>query len=307
MEDYHRAYFLQHHLEGAGLTGIAKELKTITPKEALEDYEKLRKLECGSINVKSLVGSKATDYFFFKHRLKTKAKGRKSFYEWLKGNPLKPPYEKRLYKFKREEGRTHAVALYTVFILYYGSIAAFKPIIARDLFCKYQPRTILDFSAGWGGRCLAAMSLDINYIGFDTNTNLKKAYADMIKTYPHDCKVQIHFQDSSKVDYSKYTYDFVFTSPPYFKKTNPTEGYENMPQYTSRDDFNERFFFPVLQNTMKNLSAGGHYALNIPMDMYEDAKKVLGASDTKMPLYISKRYGGQEGGYKEYIYVWNKK
>jgi hypothetical protein len=307
MEDYHRGYILQHALTGAGLRSIADQIKTITPAEAMEDYEKLRGLECGSINTKSVIGNKAMDIFFFKHRLATKAKGGESFYEWVKGNPLKTPSAKRLYQYNLAHGKSPAVAKYDVFRLYKGSINAFKPVIARDLFCKYHPRTILDFSAGWGGRCLGAMSLDINYIGFDTNVSLKKAYADMIKTYPHDCKVQIHFQDSSKVDYSKYTYDFVFTSPPYYQKTKPTEAYENMPEYTSRDDFNERFFFPVVRNTMRNLSAGGHYALNIPMDMYEDVKKVLGASDTKMPLYIQKRYAGQEGGYKEFIYVWKKK
>jgi DNA modification methylase len=150
------------------------------------------------------------------------------------------------------------------------------------------------------------MSLGINYIGFDTNTSLKTAYKNMINAYPHDGNVTIHFQDSAKVDYSRYTYDFVFTSPPYFQKTKPTEGYENMPEYEDRDDFNERFFFPVVRNTYKHLSRNGHYALNIPIDMYEDIKKVLGPADKKIPLYIQKRYAGQEGGYKEYIYVWNK-
>jgi hypothetical protein len=78
-----------------------------------------------------------------------------------------------------------------------------------------------------------------------------------------------------------------------------------MPKYATREEFNEKFLFPVVQNTYKHMSKG-HYCLNIPMDMYEDVKKVLGASSTKIPLFIQKRYSGQEGGYKEYIYVWTK-
>jgi len=307
MEHYHRAYDLQHSLEGAGMKDIASKIKSITPQEAKEDYEKLRSIPCGEINPASLVGNKAMDIFFFKLRLATKTRGGISFYEWVKDNPIRSPSEKRLYKYELDAGKSPALALYDVFRLYRGSVSAFKPIIARDLYCKYKPTTILDFSAGWGGRCLGAMSLDINYIGFDTNTSLKKAYERMIKTYPHDCKVQIHFQDSSKVDYSKYSYDFVFTSPPYYQKTRPTEGYANMPEYENRDDFNERFFFPVVRETMKHLANGGHYALNVPKDMYDDIKKVLGKADKKYPLYISKRFAGQEGGYGEFIYVWKKK
>lgn len=153
---------------------------------------------------------------------------------------------------------------------------------------------------------LGAMATNTNYIGFDTNTNLRKAYADMIKAYPHDCKVSIHFQDSAKVDYSRYTYDMVFTSPPYFLKTKPTEAYEKMPHYTDRDDFNKRFFFPVVEKTWKHLQSGGHYCLNIPMDMYEDIKTILGPCSSKTLLPKMKRAKGGGENYKEYIYVWNK-
>jgi len=304
MEDYHIPYVMGHILEGAGLQDIADKIKKIDPKDAMEDYEKLKASGC-NVNVKSKIGNKAMDYYFFKHRLATKAKGGDSFYDWVK-KPLTTPSAKRLYQYNLAHGKNPAVAKYDVFRLYKGSINAFKPIIARDLYCKYKPKTILDFSAGWGGRCLAAMSLDINYIGFDTNKSLKTAYSQMIHTYPHDCKVSIHFQDSAKVDYSKLTYDFVFTSPPYFQKTKPTEGYENMPTYESREEFNEKFFFPVVKNTWANLSRGGHYCLNIPMDMYNDIKKVMGACSKAIPLHIQKRFAGQTGGYKEYIYVWNK-
>lgn len=302
MEPHRYVYTLQHLLEGAGLHDIASKLKAITEEDALKDYEALKT----TTNPKSTIGNKAMDYFFFKHRLATKAKGGESFYDWLKNDPLRTPSAKRLYQYNIAHGKSDAVAKYDVFRLYKGSINAFKPVIARGLYMKYKPRTILDFSAGWGGRCLAAMSLDINYIGFDTNKNLKSAYSGMIKAYPHKSKVSIHFQDSSKVDYSKYTYDFVFTSPPYFQKTKPTEKYEGMPHYATREEFNENFFFPVVKKTWANLSRGGHYALNIPMDMYEDVKKVLGGANVKIPLHIQKRYAGQEGGYKEFIYVWNK-
>ncbi|NDD85161.1 hypothetical protein EBZ38_12930, partial [bacterium] len=219
------------------------------------------------------------DYFFFQHRLATKAKGKYDFPSFHKGREyLKTPSYKRLYNYNLEHGKSPVVASYDVFRLYRGSVNAFKPIIAKELYCKYNPKSILDFSAGWGGRCLGAMALDIDYTAFDTNTNLRRAYAGLVKNYPSKSKVKIEFKDSSKVDYSKYDYDFVFTSPPYFMKTKPTEQYQNMPQYESREEFNEKFLFPVVKKAYDGMRRGGHFCLNIPMDMYDDVKKVLGAS-----------------------------
>ena len=78
-------------------------------------------------------------------------------------------------------------------------------------------------------------------------------------------------RDSSKVDYSKYDYDMVFTSPPYYM----LEKYENMPQYESNEDFNEKFLYPVIKNSYKYLKPNGHYILNIPISMYDDLKKSI--------------------------------
>jgi hypothetical protein len=293
-------------LKGAGLDSLANTIKPITLEEAKKDYEKLRAIPCGKGNPRSNIGNTAMDYYFFQHRLATKAKGGDSFPEFYRSRGyLKTPSAKRLYEYGINHGKKPAVAAYDVFRIYKGSINAFKPIIARELYCRFKPTSILDFSAGWGGRCLAAMSLDINYTGFDTNTNLRRAYAGMKRDFPTKAKVSINFRDSSKVDYSKYDYDFVFTSPPYYMKTAPTEKYQNMPTYTDRADFNNRFLFPVIKNTYNNMNAGT-YCLNIPIDMYEDVKKVLGAADTKIPLHIQSRFSDRPPVYKEFIYCWKK-
>jgi hypothetical protein len=302
----HLALIFKHHLVGSGLS-LAQRIKPISKEKALADYEALRAVPCKTINPRSKVGNLAMDYFFLDLRLQTKAKGGMDFPTFYKKRDyLRTPSAKRLYEYNLAHGKPPIVSAYDVFRLYRGSINAFKPIIAKELYCRYSPTSILDFSAGWGGRCLGAMSLDIDYTGFDTNKSLKKAYDGMVKLYPSESKVKIEFRDSSKVDYSKYDYDFVFTSPPYFQKTRPTEEYKGMPSYESREDFNERFFFPVVRNVYAGLKRGGHFALNIPKDMYEDIKKVLGKATKKHTLYITPRYSGQPAVYGEFIYVWKK-
>jgi tRNA1(Val) A37 N6-methylase TrmN6 len=306
-------------LVGCGLTNksVAEKISSVTKELAMEDYQKLRDIPCKGINQKSLIGNRVMNYYFLKHRINTKSKKGVSFMEFLKKGLVNTvPSYKRLYQYGIKNKKTDLVSKYDVFRMYFGSIQGFKPLIAKMLYCKYKPKTILDFSAGWGGRALGAMALDINYIGFDTNKDLQTAYGAMIKECPHDSNVKIHFQDSSKVDYSKYNYDMVFTSPPYYMKTKPTEGYKFMPEYKDREDFNQRFFFPVVEKTWKHLQSGGTYALNIPMDMYDDLKKakLLPKLSKKIPLFIQPRFSnkavqersGQTSTYKEYIYIWKK-
>lgn len=263
----------------------------MSPESAMKDYKKL----CEEDGARK--GNVAIYIFFLKHMLKTKTKRGESFIEWL-DKPKQPHY----LKFFDTYGESLKVK-YRAFELYSGSINAFKPVVAKKLYKQFNPKTVLDPSAGWGGRCLGAMACNINYIGFDTNTNLKEAY-DALSIYPSKSKVEMHFMDSSLVDYSRFEYDMVFTSPPYYKK----ELYEEMPYYKTKKEFNESYLYPMVMNSYSHLANGGIYALNIPIELYEVVFEILGESDIKIPLDISKRSNTKRFGseYKEYIYVWKK-
>lgn len=288
---------------------VAHQIKLITQQTAIKDYERFCKISCDKINPRSRVGNNALDFLFFPHRLMTKSKRNINFIDWLETSDRTKPYIQRFLTYAIKHGRSEIKALYDAFCLYFGSINSFNPNVARKLYYQYKPTTILDISAGWGGRCLAAMSLDINYIGFDTNVSLQSAYKSLLDLYPTKSEIRIFFEDSSKVDYSLYKYDMVFTSPPYYTK-HMVETYENMPSYVSKEDFNTRFFYPVVKNTFNHLMPGGIYALNIPTDMYDDIKSILGEASIITPLTFFNRNAGQYnrnvGQYKEYIYIWKK-
>ena len=206
----------------------------------------------------------------------------------------------------------HAKLRYAAFQLYFGSVNQFKPAIARWVYCQLgAKRGILDFSAGWGGRCLAAMSLGIPYIGIDANREMEPTYRKMIDTLDPDAKVTLRFQPSETVDFGAYDYDLVFTSPPYFM----LEEYEKMPAYGSKEAFLERFFRPVVANAWKHLRRGGHMALNMPHEMYMAVRDMLPPVTKRMTLVRSNRFaqnaalGRKPGTQKEsheLIYVWRK-
>lgn len=307
---------------------IISAIKNISKEDAIADFDKLCGTNCKTINPASKVGNDIMDHYFFRHRIETKSKRGINYFDWIKTDWKKNEPEYRLYKVNLAHGKTPEKARYGVFRLYYGAVHGFKPLIARWLYCKYKPNTkhaILDFSAGWGGRCIGALSLGLKYIGIDTNTDLRGDYdrltRDLLQTHTSRTSYkmlappppELVFKDSATIDYSAYDYDMVFTSPPYFKKNRPTEEYAHMPQYTSREDFNTRFLFPAIEGAWTHLKKGGVFALNVPMDVYDEIKgaKILPPLFAKHPLYIQPRFAkgnptGKTEQYKEYIYVWKK-
>jgi hypothetical protein len=296
---------------------VAAAIKDISLSKARADFAALKAVPCPDINQAAKIGNAAMDRYFFKHRLAVKTKRHISYYEWIRTDWQRNESEHRFYKFNLAQGKTPEKARYAVFRLYYGAIHGFKPLVAKWMYCTYQPRIgILDFSAGWGGRCLGAMALGIPYIGIDTNVDLRPVYERMVQELDPSLrdKVTMRFQDAAATDFSKFKYDMVFTSPPYFKTVKPIEGYAHMPDYNDRADFNARFIFPVVRNTYANLSRGGTYALNIPDDMCNEIR-AAGILPSRLwakhRLFMQPRFAKGNPNhpdvqYKEHIYVWKK-
>jgi len=179
----------------------------------------------------------------------------------------------------------------------------FKAIIAMNIYCKYKPTSILDFTMGWGGRLVGACALNIpKYTGIDLNTDLKQPYTEMVtflKQYS-STKIKLYFKDALKVDYSKIDYDLVLTSPPYYN----IEIYKGTQKIT-KEEWNKNFYEPLFSKTWEHLKKGGYYCLNVPEEVYKNVcLKIFGRPTHKILLPKAKRFANST--YKEYIYVWFK-
>ena len=308
---------------------IARRLMDITLYDAKESYRKLRDEPCRDPRL-SRIGLHALDYYFLQHRIKAKTKGI-SFYDAITNDDEREHLTEMVRRWKKNmkpEDYDDPIKLlkmqYSVFQLYYGTINQFRPMAAKWLYCQLNPKVgILDFSAGWGGRCLAAMAMGIPYIGIDANVHLETPYRKMIQTYGKgEADVMMIFKPSETVDFSKFDYDLVFTSPPYFM----IEKYENMPAYVGKQAFIDEFFEPVVTNAWKYLKNGGYMALNMPHEMYMSIRHALPKLHSRkyLPLHDrrphegveakqTKKRGGRGGTRKrqkgvphEIIYIWKK-
>ena len=294
---------------------LAKRLRSITKQEAVASYQTLCAVGPEE-NMRSRAGLDALDYYFLGHRLKAKTKRHLSFYDAMRDPDLIEKLTELVVKYKKKplgeyDDTGLLKAQYQVFQLYYGTINQFRPVIAKWIYQRFSPRVgILDISAGWGGRALAAMSLGIPYIGVDANEKLKPAYERLQQLEPR-AKVRMIFRPAEEVSFANMSYDLVFTSPPYFM----LEEYEQMPAYGSKQGFIDRFLIPVVMKAWKHLLPG-YMALNMPEEMYEAVRPHLPKIKERLALPLSNRHpvntakgqtlGKEDKERHEWIYIWQK-
>ena len=288
-------------------TKIAEQVYDISDKDVEEDYKNLVEIGCEYHKALSQIGNKVVNKYTSAERMNTYGVKGINFYDaWFNRTSLKKEkYVKKFIDFYKRTNRSYPEikVMFRLSNLYYSAVSIFKPLIAMDVYCRYQPKCVLDFTMGWGGRLVGACALNIpKYIGVDYNKNLKAPYGKLSRFLKKNSTtdIQLFFQDALSVDYSKFDYDLVLTSPPYYN----IETYGGNKQQ-SKDDWDANIYVPIFQKTYQHLKRGGHYCLNIPVEVYENvALKVLGKPHEKIPLPKSKRTATES--YHEYIYVCKK-
>ena len=288
---------------------LSNELNFVSDEEAIKDFEKLKEIGCNAKDVGlSRVGNKVVNRFTQLERLNTKGRLGLTFFDLLNNKTrLSYPSIDKLLKYYNVNRKTADIKVWKrIMDIYFGSINIFRPLIAMDIYCRYKPKSILDMTMGWGGRMVGACALNIpKYTGIDSNKELIRPYKELQKMMNKlsTTKTDLYFEDAVKFDYSKIKYDLVLTSPPYYN----IEIYGGDSKKT-KDKWDEDFYIPLITKSWEGLKKGGHYCLNIPIELYDRlVKNLLGKATEKIQLKKSKRLKDEEETYHEYIYVWKKK
>lgn len=145
----------------------------------------------------------------------------------------------------------------------------FRPSRARGLLelvmgPKLAHKKWLDISAGWGDRLLAAMSLDMDYVGFDPNTDLRHGHSQMIAKFGDPTRHRVIYEPFEKAEIPPGPYDVVLTSPPYFDLENygSHEG-QSIVNYPGQSQWMVWFLFVALMRAWENLKVGGYIILHL--------------------------------------------
>jgi len=281
--------------------------KLISDDDLRSDLKKLRAFDA-SENRNAFYGNPFLYHYQFKNLLRCKRENGKTIYD-IHDDPVQ--WEKLIDSTRKRNrgGRTAAGNVFECFRINLGSIVMFKSTTAKYLYQKYNATSVLDPTAGWGGRMLGAWALDIDYVGIDTNTNMKPAYDDMMRfledntennLFGDKSNLKMIWQSALDVDFSEIEYDFVLTSPPYVN----LEIYEHMTPWETDRAFYHEFFIPLWEKCVKNIKAGGTVCFNISPKMYDDAV-TFGLPECDFEEDLLQQLGQQKGKKKQdKIYGW---
>lgn len=203
-----------------------------------------------------------TDFYSEEARMKSKGYGAKMspYDQWFN------PEERRKFLSFVAQGRTLSLRTLRDAIYTLGKEARGSKITnSLSLYHYFSAERILDPSAAWGDRLIAAMgSAHVKrYVGVDPNTDLAPAWAQIL-TLPHTADITMINAPFEDVDLGDELFDFVIISPPPFIGDvygNP-EG-QSVTSHPEFDDWFDNFMVPYVCKAAQHLSDGGYLAITI--------------------------------------------
>ena len=156
--------------------------KTRSLDELKKDFKSLVNFKA-DVNPRKFCGNKILYHYQMKNLLACRRGNPnwKTLKEWFDDDELKEQlWKDSIVRNRRDKSPYPSPTdVYECHRLNNGSIVFFKSSTAKYIYKLFNAKNVLDPTAGWGGRMLAAMSLGINYTGIDTNINMKEAYKDL--------------------------------------------------------------------------------------------------------------------------------
>ena len=150
----------------------------------------------------------------------------------------------------------------------------FKCTNAKWVYSNYECDKILDFSAGWGNRLLASVSLDKEYYGIDPLTykecnNMNKFFNGKAIVYNGCSENEEMYKDIPEVD-------LAFSSPPYYNteiySKEKTQCYNKFNKY---DSWLKNYWNKTVENCYNKIRNNGYFILNINDKYFKDMNEVV--------------------------------
>lgn len=260
--------------------------------ELLKEYEKLINYQPDKTIRRKNIGYKCSNAFFQYARMNTASQSNLNNIDFWK------IHKKKILDYQLKSDKK--MDLFGTIQYMNHPPSQFPPNVAIDIYFKFKATKILDPFSGWGDRCIAAIAKNLDYIGIDSNRNLKSPYSEMIQFYPHTSQVRFINKPVEKVDLTKFDFDFVLTSPPFWDESkNLIEHYQDM-VYSEYESFMDNVFIPTILKCAQIAKWSCYY---IPKYMAKYVSKHTGIKWNKILKYS---YSGNKKYQNIYVYCLNQ-
>jgi len=153
-----------------------------------------------------------------------------------------------------------------------AAVSNFRPTLARAVVQRFSKSgsTVLDFSAGFGGRLVGCITLNRNYIGIEPSrdqvSGMKKTARALVSQTPQGARARI-LRGRAEIVLKRIesgSVDLVFSSPPYYNWERYSDDAEqSFLRYQTYGDWLEGFLRPCLAESARTLRPNGCLILNI--------------------------------------------
>lgn len=187
-----------------------------------------------------------------------------------------------LYNFiKRRKIYTLRTAFFSQARYKWNAAINFSPMRAKAIYERFCPANgiIYDYSAGFGGRMLGALSSNNNYTyiaiqpNSDTYYNLLQL-GQLIENNTHRKNSFQIYNNCSEIFLPKEKIDFAFSCPPFFDlerySNEQTQSIIKFPEYNV---WLEEYVRPTIKNCYVSLKENGIYGVDL-MNYYKHNKKI---------------------------------
>lgn len=158
------------------------------------------------------------------------------------------------------------------------NVSQIKPAVLKYLYHRYAKESVLDYSAGWGARALAAASLNLNYYGIDPLT------ADDVNRMINDFGKGFCNKGGSEVIESYENIpevDCCLSCPPYFVlEIYSHDENQSVSKFSEYNEWLEKYWRMTVKNCLTKLKKEGYFIL-IMIEKYKkydlglDMSKIL--------------------------------
>ena len=187
----------------------------------------------------------------------------------------------------------------------------FKPSLAKSIYDNFAPEnsSVLDISAGFGQRMLGALTSEkvVKYTAYDPWKDTIKALNNILEFVKVSKEVVLHCEGAENMKEEPESFDFCFSSPPFFDKevysSSETQAYNGK----DFNDFVEVWWDTVALKVFESLKSRGLFVLNMDPDM---AKVMIKYVDDRFELvdeyYVSYKRSHLGSGSKDMFFVLRK-
>lgn len=171
-----------------------------------------------------------------------------------------------------------------------ASVSNYRPMVAKAVMGRYSRQgPIVDFSAGYGGRLLAALALGRKYIGIEPCRAQTAGFQRMINALRRlgfslpQAEIINGTAENELMKLAGKSADLIFSSPPFFDWERYSQSLsQSFRKYPSYEAWLSGFLTPVLAEGHRILNRQGHLALNVT-----NGNRLPSAKDVKRAATIA--------------------